>query len=107
MPDERLFIFATIRPEPDFFEDARLALEALIPPTLAEPGCHMFSVFVSRDEPTVLHLFECFENDAALEAHYAQSYTREVFGQYEGWLASPVEIRKLNAASLASSDQFK
>ncbi len=34
-PVERLHIFATIKPKPEFFNQAKAALEELVPPTLA------------------------------------------------------------------------
>ena len=107
MSDTRLFLFATIRPKPEFFEAARTALDELVPTTLKEPGCHIFSAFVSRDEPDTLHLFECFEDEAALTSHYEKPYTMAVFKKYESWLAAPVEVRKLGASSDVSSGQFR
>tara|TARA_E500000318_G_C3437645_1_gene163695 strand:+ start:131 stop:454 length:324 start_codon:yes stop_codon:yes gene_type:complete len=107
MSDSRLYLFATIRPKPEFFEAARAALDELVPLTMLEPGCHVFSAFISRDEPNSLHLFECFEDEAALTRHYEKPYTIEVFKKYEGWLAAPVEVRKLSASSAASAGQFR
>jgi len=101
-----LFLFATIHPKSEHFEDARAALDALIPETLAEPGCHMFAAFESASEKGVLHLFEHFEDQAALDAHYAQPYTRDVFARYEAWLSKPVEITRLSAVSALTKAQF-
>lgn len=106
MHDQRLYLFATIHPKPEFFNDARAALDQLVPPTLNEPGCHVFSAFVSHTQPNTLHLFECFDDEAALELHYAQPYTKEVFEKYQTWLAAPVEILKLGSSSLTSAAQF-
>lgn len=103
--DSRLFLFATITPKPEHVGDCIKAVEAIMPQTLAEPGCHVFSLFKGRDGETI-HLFECFEDQAALDAHYAQPYTAEVFEWYQGWLAKPVEITKLSSASALTSQQF-
>jgi quinol monooxygenase YgiN len=104
--DHRLFLFATIRPKPEYFQQARTALDNIVPLTLEEPGCHVFSAFVGQEEPNTLHLFECFENEAALQEHYATPYTAAMFEQYRTWLAAPVEIRKLSRSVAASSIQF-
>ncbi len=101
-----LFLFATIRPKPEHFQDARAALDALIPETLREPGCHMFAAFESASEEGVLHLFEHFDDQAALDAHYAQPYTRDVFARYENWLSGPVEITRISAISALTKAQF-
>ena len=104
--EDRLFIFATIRPKPQHVDDVLGALEGLIPPTLAEPGCHLFSVFRNREDPAVVHLYEAFDDDAALERHYAADYTKSVFQQYEEWLGAPVEVTRLKAASALSAAQY-
>lgn len=75
------FLFATIRPKPKHFVQASAALDALIPETFAEPGCLMFAAFESVSEDGVLLLFEHFADQAALDAHYAQPYTQDVFAR--------------------------
>ncbi|MCG8493587.1 MAG: antibiotic biosynthesis monooxygenase [Sneathiellales bacterium] len=108
MPDktERLHIFATIKPKSEFFSDAKGALEKLVPLTLEEPGCHLFTVLENRDEQGVLHLFEIFEDEDAVQAHYDKDYTKQVFARYQSWLAEPVVAKRLSVTSPLSSDQF-
>lgn len=102
----KLFLFAVIRTKPEYFDAAKAALDSLIPPTLEEPGCHVFAAFSSKDHSNTLHLFECFEDEEALNFHYAQDYTAGVFKAYENWLAAPVEVTKMSATSHASWEQF-
>lgn len=108
MPEEggALYIFATIRPKARHYAAAKAALEHLVAPTLAEPGCHLFTVLENRDEPGLLHLFEIFTDQAAVDAHYAQDYTEAVFASYQDWLAAPVEVQHLSATSAVSVEQF-
>lgn len=101
-----LFVFATITPKTDFIDDALEALQGLVPKTLAEPGCHMFSVFKNNSDPGRLHLFEAFDDEDALARHYEQDYTRRVFEQYQEWLAEPVDVTKLHAAGHVTQAQF-
>ncbi len=107
MSDTRLYLFAAIRLKPEFFEVARAALDELVPLTLLEPACHVFSAFVSRDEPDTLHLFECFEDESALARHYEEPYAKAVFQNYESWLTAPIDVRKLSASSATSAGQFR
>lgn len=102
----KLFLFAVIQIKPEYFDAAKAALDTIIPPTLKEPGCHVFAAFVSQDRSNTLHLFECFEDEAALNAHYAQDYTTRVFKKYETWLSAPVEVTKMSASSRVSWEQF-
>jgi quinol monooxygenase YgiN len=92
---EPIHIFATIRPKPEHFEAARNAIARIVPMTLEEKGCQVFSLFEALSEPGTLHLFEIFDNEVALADHYAQDYTANVFDAYEDWLAEPVHIQKL------------
>jgi quinol monooxygenase YgiN len=105
-PAEHLYLFATIKPKPEHFNDAKAALEELIPPTLGEPGCHLFTVLETRDELGVLHLFEIFDDEAAVQAHYEKEYTKSVFAKYQSWLSSPVTIQHLSMTSPSSLEQF-
>lgn len=92
---DSVHIFATIRPKPEHFEVARNAVARIVPMTLKEKGCQVFSLFESLSEPGTLHLFEIFDNEAALDAHYAQDYTAKVFDAYDDWLAESVHVQKL------------
>lgn len=102
----RLFLFATIRPRPEHFGAAKAALDGIIVPTLEEAGCHIFAAFESGTEPHTLHLFECFDDEAALNLHYEQGYTKNVFRRYADWLRAPVEITRMSALSPSSLAQF-
>lgn len=102
----KLFLFAVIQIKPEHFDEAKVALDEIIPPTLEEPGCHVFAAFVSKDRSNTLHLFECFEDEDALNTHYAQDYTTSVFKKYETWLSAPVEVTKMSATSRVSWEQL-
>jgi len=91
---EPLHLFARIVPEPDHFAAARDAIRAIIAPTLDEPGCHAF-VLHEGDGDGCLYLYEVFADQAALEAHAQQPYTREVLAQYDEWLAEPVQVTRM------------
>lgn len=104
--DQAVYVFATITPKREYIEDVGNALEELIEPTLAEPGCRVFSAFRNQADEGVFHLFEIFESEEAIQSHYAQQYTTDVFSQYEKWLAAPVSITKLSPNSDQSTEQF-
>ena len=95
---EPLAIFATITPKPEHLQEAKQAVLDIIPDTLREPGCRRFELLEAGTGDR-LHLWEIWADDAALEAHYQQPYTREVFEKYKTWLARPVEITRMSPAS--------
>ena len=90
---DTLCVVATITPLPEHFNDARNAIDGIISDTLEEPGCQMFRLLEGDDGR--LRLYEEWDDEAALQAHYDQSYTKAVFASYENWLAEPVEIVRL------------
>lgn len=92
---EPLVVFARITPKPHHLSEARRAILDIVARTRAETGCQAFTVYVSRAADEHIYLYEMWDDEAALEAHYAEPYTRAVFAQYENWLASPVEVTKL------------
>ncbi len=47
--DKRLFVSATISLKLEHYEEGRTAIEAIIPQTLSEPGCHVFSLMERKD----------------------------------------------------------
>lgn len=102
----KLFLFATITPKPDFYNNIRESLQSIIIPTLEESGCQMFTQFDNLNK-SVLYLFEIFDNQIALDSHYESNYVKNIFANYQEWLAKPVEIIKLTPGSLITEKQFE
>ncbi|MEO1468595.1 MAG: putative quinol monooxygenase [Pseudomonadota bacterium] len=95
MPE--LAVLARITPLPQHRAAARDALIGILAPTRAEPGCRQFDLHDGEGDGT-LWLVERWDDDAALEAHYALPHVRAVFAAYENWLACPPEITRLRPA---------
>jgi quinol monooxygenase YgiN len=94
MPD-RLTVFATIYPKKAHRAEAEAAILQIMEPTRAEAGCRRFDLLRQAGDEEKLYLLEEWDDDAALEQHYAMDYTRAVFARYEAWLDRPVEVVKL------------
>lgn len=90
-----LSIIAKITPKPEHFIAAKTAIQNIVAETNEEAGCRTFRL-LEDPKTQCLHLYEEWDDSAALDAHYSKPYTREVFAAYENWLAVPVEIVKLN-----------
>ena len=93
MPE--LSLFATIRPKPEHRAAALAAIEGILEDTRAEPGCHRFELNVGEGDDPALYLVEHWEDDEALEAHYATDYVATVFASYQDWLAQPGDIVRM------------
>lgn len=99
-----LIVFAKIHPKVEYFDDTRMSLEVLVPITLAESGCRQFTLHEDFNGGGCLYLYEEFESELALEAHYAQDYTMRVIANYEEWLARPVDVTKMRIVESDSCD---
>jgi quinol monooxygenase YgiN len=66
----------------------KAALLGIIPATLAEPGCRVFTLLEGPEE---LWLFEEFDDEAALRFHLEQEYTKAVSNNYSEWLKERVD----------------
>lgn len=88
--DTRISIIATITPYPEHLSAAREAISGIVKHTCAEVGCRTFRLLEGGDGR--LRLYEEWEDEAALQAHYQKDYTRAVFTAYEDWLAEPVDL---------------
>lgn len=95
-PDPRLYLMARIVPKAEYFNEAKAALEELIPPTLEEEGADCFRLHEGQENGTsILFLYETFTNQEALDFHFTQGYTQKVFEQYQAWLAEPIQSWKM------------
>jgi quinol monooxygenase YgiN len=56
-----------------------------------ESGCVIFNVHQSNQNPQTFWLYEKWQDQAALDFHFAQSYTKELFEFFKTSLETPVE----------------
>ena len=84
-------LYAKITPNPEHYDSAKAAILSILDDTRKENGCIQFDIHTDNDA-SVLFLYEQWVNEAALQNHYEQSYTKSVFESYATWLAKPVEI---------------
>ncbi len=89
-----VILFAEIEPKPAHFVEALGAVEAILEKTRAEEGCLRFDFFTDVERQR-LYLYEVWRDEAAFEFHHAQTYTRDVFHAYEGWLRRPPELKRM------------
>jgi autoinducer 2-degrading protein len=59
-----------------------------------EAGCLMFNVVQNSADPNVLHLFEVYEDDRAVEAHKRAPHFLKWLETTKDWLAAPLEISR-------------
>ncbi|MEV5977027.1 putative quinol monooxygenase [Streptomyces sp. NPDC052114] len=73
----------------------RTVLEAMVEPSLAEPGCLAYRPYTDRDEPARMVLVEEWTDPQALAEHFATPHFAHLKQALETVLAEPLTIRKL------------
>jgi len=91
-----LTIIATIKAKAGKAEQMQQDLTGLIAPTRTESGCITFDLLLDNQDPSMFVLYENWENQAALDAHFQQPYVQKVFKSYEETLAEPITVMYLH-----------
>ncbi|WP_168190840.1 putative quinol monooxygenase [Aquitalea aquatilis] len=90
-----VFIFATLQCKPECTAAVGAAMRDMQQASRQEAGCQQYQVLQPADQPDVLHVFEAYQDMAAVEAHRAAAH----YLAYREWvadkLAAPVEVKLL------------
>lgn len=73
MTDEIILVAEAIA-LPGKADELRRELDILIPKALAEPGILVFRLHTDRDNPDHFMLYERFQNQAAIQSHFATQH---------------------------------
>ncbi|MEU6583738.1 putative quinol monooxygenase [Nocardia sp. NPDC046763] len=92
-----LHVVAELRAASGQEDRLRTALEAMIEPSLAEPGCLSYQPFTNPNDPAHMVVVEEWRDADALEKHFATDHFQHVAGVLEGIVAEPMVIRRLVA----------
>ncbi|GAB4587382.1 putative quinol monooxygenase [Nocardia sp. IFM 10818] len=92
-----LHVVAEFRAHAGQEDRLRTALEAMIEPSLAEPGCRVYQPFTNPNDPSHMVLVEEWTGAAALDEHLLTPHFHHVVGVLAGILAEPMTIRRLVA----------
>ncbi|MFD4429204.1 putative quinol monooxygenase, partial [Nocardia sp. NPDC058497] len=93
-----LHVIARFRAAAGREDRLRTALEAMIEPTIAEPGCLHYQPFVDPNDHAAMVLIEQWSTPAALDAHFATPHFRHVRAVLDTVLAEPMVIDRLVGA---------
>ncbi|WP_034592650.1 putative quinol monooxygenase [Hamadaea tsunoensis] len=72
----------------------RTALEAMIEPTLTEPGCHRFRVYADPNDAARMALVEQWASDDALTRHAGTVHYRHTAAVLAAVLDAPVVVHR-------------
>ena len=59
--------------------------------TRDEPGCFRFDILQNSDDSNLFHLYEVYEDEAALDAHRNAPHYKEWRSTVQGWFEGDIE----------------
>lgn len=92
MVDGPVSVFASFRPRGGSEAALRSLLTWMVERTRAEPGCDRYDLYEEREAGGVLHLFERYRSQGALEAHRASDHYVEYRRQVADLLEEPIGV---------------
>ncbi|MFD0690909.1 putative quinol monooxygenase [Actinomadura fibrosa] len=96
-----LTVIAEMLASPGHEDRLRTALEAMIEPSLDEPGCIAYRPYVDPNHPGRMVVVEEWTGPDALDEHFATDHFHHVERVLEIILAEPMTVRKLVRAAAA------
>lgn len=100
MSDQRVSIFASFVPKPGHEADVERILRGMLKPTREEPGCRRYDLFRDRDDAAGFHLFEIYDDFAAVEHHRTTEHYKAYRASIEAHLASPIQAVLMNTIDM-------
>lgn len=69
-----LIVAGTFQIEPGHREEFFAAVAPMVAATMAEPGCRAYTFSPDVDDEGVIHLYELWDDQAALDSHFASDH---------------------------------
>ena len=89
MADSVLRVVATFKAKPNRVDAFISLMTQLRVPTQAEPGCYVYDMQQSVDDPTLFVFVEQWESKAAVDSHLESSHVQEAMPALMDMLAEP------------------
>lgn len=91
----KVIVFASFIPKDGGDAGVEEILKGMVKPTRSEPGCEVYDLFRSTEEPLTYHLFEVYRDRAALEAHRETPHYKAYRSKVPDLLAEPIGVKVL------------
>ena len=92
MAENKVTVVASFKAKPGMEGTVREAIEAVIAPTRAEPGCINYDLHQSTEDPSLYMLYENWVSKNDLDEHLAMPYLKDLIAKANDMLAEPVGI---------------
>ena len=88
-----LYLIAEIVPRPDRLDEARSAFTELVAATLAEPGCELYDLVQSPEDPATWLMLEKWASREAWDAHMRTEHVIAHNARAGDFLVGPAVLR--------------
>ena len=102
MADDQVFIFASLKPRAGKEAGAETLLRGMCAPSRAEEGCVFYNLYRPRDGSSTFHFFECWRDQAALDAHREMPHYKNFRENLGDLMDGPPEAHFLRAVEFES-----
>ncbi len=103
MTPQPLTIIARIKAKPGMEQRMQQDLLGLVAPTGTESDCITFDLLQDPQDSTTFVLYENWNDQAAVDAHFQQPYVKQVLKAYEETLAEPIAVMSLSKIERSQS----
>lgn len=93
-----LVVAGTIVIDPAKRPEAEAAFEKMRAATLKEPGCIAYQAYFDRTDPGIIFMFEKWENEEALNAHFVTPHMADFGGAMANFGVKATDVRKLEVS---------
>jgi quinol monooxygenase YgiN len=97
-----LIVAGAIKLDPAKRAEADAAFEKMRKATLEEPGCIEYQAYSGRVDPGTVFMFEKWQDQAALDAHFASPHMAEFGAALGGLGVSAMDVKKYEVSSEGS-----
>jgi len=94
MAKDRLNVIVRIKARPDKVNELKAAMGGLVEPTRKEAGCVQYTFLQNNEDPTDFTLVEEWQDDKALESHFATKHFQETMAKMPSLVAAEPDIRR-------------
>ena len=94
-----IVVAAHARLKPGAREAAVAAALKMREASLAEPGCQEYGFWFAIDDPDSLLVFECWDDQAALDFHFSTPHLAEFTASIPDWVDGMPEVTRIEVAS--------
>jgi quinol monooxygenase YgiN len=99
MAKDTLRVIAKVKAGPGKVNELLSVLGSLVEPTCKEPGCLKYELLQNNEDPTDIALIEEWQNNTALESHFATKHFKDALIKLPNLVAAEPDIRRYHLVS--------